>query len=153
MNSSAYTTGESALRISGWPTMPRTPPARIATNQAIITGPNSRPMAAVPRRWTANRAMMITAVSGTIHSSRFGETNLRPSGQHRDRRGDHAVAEEQRCTEDAQGGQYHGCAAPPAQTQHECDERHDAALAVVVGAHHESDVGQRDDDHHRPKNQ
>jgi hypothetical protein len=29
----------------------------------------------------------------------------------------------------------------------------EAALAVVVGTHHERDVGQRDDDHHRPKDQ
>ena len=40
-------------------------------------------------------------------------------------------------------------AQPPQQR----DERHDAALAVVVGAHHERDVGQRDDDHHRPEDQ
>jgi hypothetical protein len=31
------------------------------------------------------------------------------------------------------------------------DQRHDAALAVVVGAHHERHVGQRDDDRHRPE--
>ena len=48
---SAYV-GDSALRISGWPTMPTTPHAPMATNQTIITGPNTRPTAAVPRRCT-----------------------------------------------------------------------------------------------------
>ena len=40
--SSAYV-GDSALRISGWSAIPLTPHAPIATNQTIITGPNSRP--------------------------------------------------------------------------------------------------------------
>ena len=31
------------------------------------------------------------------------------------------------------------------------DQRHDPALAVVVGAHHQRDVGQRHDDHHGPE--
>ena len=38
---------------------------------------------------------------------------------------------------------------PPQQR----DQRHDAALAVVVRAHHQRDVGQGDDDHHRPEDQ
>ena len=33
------------------------------------------------------------------------------------------------------------------------DQRHDPALAVVVGAHHEQDVGDRHDDRHRPEDQ
>jgi len=41
----------------------------------------------------------------------------------------------------------------PAKTPQQRDERHDAALAVVVGVHHQGDVGQRDDDHHRPEEQ
>ena len=59
--------------------MPFTPQAPIAVNQTIITGPNRRPTAAVPCRWTANSATMMTAVIGTIHSSNVGSTTLRPS--------------------------------------------------------------------------
>ena len=48
-------------------------------NQTIITGPKTRPTAAVPRRCTANSATMITAVIGTIRSSNDGLTTLSPS--------------------------------------------------------------------------
>ena len=41
----------------------------------------------------------------------------------------------------------------PAKTPQQRNERHDAALAVVVGAHHQGDVGQRDDDHYRLEDQ
>ena len=52
-------------------------------------------------------------------------------------------------------GQRHRRAPPAAAgpTAQQRDQRHDAALAVVVGAHHQRDVGQRDDDHHRPEDQ
>ena len=33
------------------------------------------------------------------------------------------------------------------------DERHDAALAVVVGAHHQQHVAERHDDRHRPEDE
>ena len=59
--------------------MPATPQAPIATNQAIMTGPNSRPTAAVPRRWTANSSTMITAVRGTTSSSSAGSITFTPS--------------------------------------------------------------------------
>ena len=89
--------------------MPFTPQAPIAVNQTIITGPNRRPTAAVPWRWTANSATMITAVIGTTHvvQRRLDDLEALDRGQHRDRRGDHAVAEEQRGAEDAQRGQHH----------------------------------------------
>src|ERR1700736_1820306 len=51
----------------------------MATNQAIITGPKNRPTAAVPCRWTENNATMITAVIGTMKSSKWGAMALRPS--------------------------------------------------------------------------
>ena len=71
-----------------------------------------------------------------------------PIGPGRDRRGDHALAEEQCCAEEAQRGQRHGGATTPrpAVPPQQRDERHDAAPAVVVGAHHQRDVGQGDDD-------
>jgi len=59
--------------------MPFTPQAAIATNQTIITGPNRLPTLAEPIRWEANRMTMITAVIGTIRSSRDGWTTLSPS--------------------------------------------------------------------------
>ena len=59
--------------------MPPTPHAPMATNQAIITGPNTRPTAAVPRRCTRNSTTMITAVIGTTSSSSDGSTTLSPS--------------------------------------------------------------------------
>lgn len=59
--------------------MPAMPHAPMATNQVIITGPNRRPTAAVPTRWTANSTTMITAVIGTIRLSNDGSTTLRPS--------------------------------------------------------------------------
>ena len=51
----------------------------MATNQAIITGPKNRPTAAVPCRWTENSPTMITAVIGTMKSSKSGSMTLRPS--------------------------------------------------------------------------
>jgi hypothetical protein len=56
----------------------------------------------------------------------------------------------QRGAEDPHSGQHHGDAATlgPAPPAPQSDQRHDAALAVVVYAHHQHDVGQGDDDHH-----
>ena len=86
-----------------------TPHAPMATNHTIITGPKNRPTAAVPCRCTANSATMITAVIGTTEILEVGVDDLEPLDrrEHRDRRGDHAVAEEQRRAEDAQRGQGH----------------------------------------------
>ena len=45
--------------------MPLMPHAPMTANQAIMTGPKTRPTVSVPRRWTRNSTMMITAVIGT----------------------------------------------------------------------------------------
>ena len=116
MNCKAYA-GDSALRISGWSMIAATPQAPIAVNHTIITGPKRRPTAAVPRRCTANNAKMITAVIGTtqVVELRLDHLDALDRRQHRDRGGDHAVAEEQRGAEEAQGGQRDdGPAAPVA---------------------------------------
>ena len=65
---------------------PRSAP--IAANQTIITGPKTRPTAAVPRRCTANSTTMITAVIGTIQSleARVDDLEALDRRQHRDRR-------------------------------------------------------------------
>ena len=44
------------------------PATAMTPNQTTITGPKTRPTAAVPRRWTTKSATMITAVIGTTHS-------------------------------------------------------------------------------------
>jgi hypothetical protein len=100
---------------------------------------------------------MITAVIGTTKSPspRVDHLETLDRGQHRDRGGDHAVAEEQRRTEETRRCQRRRRApptraGPPPQQR---DERHDAALTVVVRSHHQRDVGERDDDHHRPEDQ
>ena len=55
------------------------PHAPMTTNQTTITGPNTLPTLAVPRRWTRKRAMMIAAVIGTTRSLSDGAATLRPS--------------------------------------------------------------------------
>ena len=59
--------------------MPRTPTRPIAANQTPMTGPNRRPTAPVPRRWTRNKTTMIAAVIGTTRSDSDGATTLTPS--------------------------------------------------------------------------
>jgi hypothetical protein len=59
--------------------MPRTPIRPITVNQTPITGPNSRPTAPVPSRWTRNRQTMIAAVIGTTKSDSGDATTLTPS--------------------------------------------------------------------------
>jgi hypothetical protein len=71
--------GDSARRMPGCPAMPTTPRTPIAVNQTIITGPKTRPTAAVPRRCTANSTTMITAVIGTTSAPSDGWTTLSPS--------------------------------------------------------------------------
>ena len=71
--------GESALRIAVCSVMPPIPAAPITVNQAIITGPKTRPTDSVPRRWTRNNMVMMTAVIGTTYSASDGSTVFRPS--------------------------------------------------------------------------
>jgi hypothetical protein len=55
----------SAAKIAGCCAIPHTPSNAIVTNQISITGPNSRPMRAVPCCCTANSATRITTVAGS----------------------------------------------------------------------------------------
>ena len=48
-------------------------------NQTIITGPNTRPRAAVPRRCTMNSAVSTTTARGTTNRSRSGAATVVPS--------------------------------------------------------------------------
>ncbi len=74
--------------------------------------------------------------------------------QHRDGRCDHAVAVEQGRAEQAQRNQP-GAAAPPGGRllRDQGHERQDAAFALVVGAHDEDQVLDRDDERQRVENQ
>jgi len=76
-------------------------------------------------------------------------------GEHRDRRRDHAVAEEQRRTEDAECREDEQQPRPGLRRPlpQQGDEGHDPALAVVVDAEHQPDVGDGDDERHRPEDQ
>ena len=70
-----------------------------------MTGPNKRPICAVPRACTTNSATRITdARSGTTTGREPAVDDLEPlhRREHRDRRRDHAVAEEQRGADHAQ---------------------------------------------------
>ncbi|MNJ66588.1 hypothetical protein D3C77_626780 [compost metagenome] len=74
--------------------------------------------------------------------------------QHRDCRGDHAVAVEQRRAKQAEQHQHPaqtriGCRRAPRQS----GQRHDAALALVVGTQHEQYVFDRDHPDQRPEHQ
>ena len=73
--------------------------------------------------------------------------------QHRNRRGNHAVAIEQRR---GKNPQQHDPARPRLARNVLIDEREKrqtAAFALVVGPHDDADVLDRDDDHHRPEHQ
>ena len=59
--------------------MLRTPSTVSVANQTTITGPNILPTRSVPRRWTANRPVRITSVSGMIQAWSRGVTTCMPS--------------------------------------------------------------------------
>ena len=74
--------------------------------------------------------------------------------QHRDRGRDHAVAVEQRGAEDAEQDERDlRAAAAQVRALDQRDQGHDPALAVVVGAHDERHVLDRDDHRDRPEDQ
>ena len=127
------------------------PSTAMVTNQTTMTGPNRRPTRCVPYCWIdedADRGSP-TAI-GTTYGSNSGVATLRPSTapSTRDRRRDHAVAVEQRRAEDAEQRRATDGAMPsPARRRRQQRrQREDAAFALVVGAHHDRDVLDRDDD-------
>lgn len=68
-----------ARRTDGSPTMWMAPSTPRVPNQSTMTGPNTRPMRAVPLRWTANRPMRITIEIGITQSSRLDVATAVPS--------------------------------------------------------------------------
>ena len=55
------------------------PAAAIAANQRTMTGPKSRPIAAVPRRWIANSRARTPIVHGRMIEERLGAATSTPS--------------------------------------------------------------------------
>ena len=100
---------------------------------------------------------MIVTVIGTTKRVHRRCDRLRPlhRGEHRDRRRDHAVAEEQGRAEhpEAREQELRPPRDPVADLADLGDQRHDPALPVVVGAHHQADVLDGDDHRHRPEDQ
>ncbi len=50
-----------------------------AANHTNMTGPNRRPILAVPRLWNANKVMRMTRVSGTTKGAKALLSTSRPS--------------------------------------------------------------------------
>ncbi len=71
--------------------------------------------------------------------------------EHRDGRGDQPVAVEQRGAEHTEEHEAPHPASRGGLRDHQCRQGEDAALAVVVGAHDQGQVLDRDDDHERPE--
>jgi hypothetical protein len=55
------------------------PSAASTMNQVTITGPNTLPTFAVPKRWPANRPNRISRLIGTTQFASRGEITARPS--------------------------------------------------------------------------
>ena len=90
------------------------------------------------------------------HRRQRGRVDLETfnGAQDRDRGRDCPVAIEQSCTEQAKH-QHAGAPSPWPRVPcaQEREERHNAALAAIVGAHDEDRVLERDDEDQRPDNQ
>ena len=74
-------------------------------------------------------------------------------GQHRNRRRDHAVAVEQRSRKHAEQDDQPAIARLADMAAEQRDEREAAALPLVVRAHQDGNILDRDDDQHRPEDQ
>src|SRR5262249_48932304 len=103
----AAASGLTALRISGAAQILMTPSTPMTRNQPIMTGPNRRPMLAVPRRCIMNSPIRIASVSGKMKSSNAGVISFEAlhGGKHGNRRRNHAVAVEERRSRDPEQDQ------------------------------------------------
>src|SRR5262250_815439 len=142
-----------AFRIAGCEAIPCTPITPIAANHRAMTGPNSRPTAPVPSRCSTNRATMITAVIGTTSSATDGAATLTPSiAESTEIAGVMMLSPKNSEAPKIPSAASTAFARGPAPADQR-DERHDPALTVIVRAHHQQDVGDRDDDRHGPEDQ
>ena len=67
------------MTISGWAAMRPRPAAAMTPNQTTITGPKTRPITWVPKRWIAKRAASTAIVIGSTSESRLGTATFTPS--------------------------------------------------------------------------
>ena len=84
---------------------------------------------------------------------RRGDRQPFDRAEHGDGRRDHRIAIEERRREHAEQHDPRRPAATLRPARHEREQRQAAAFAIVVGAHDDRDVFDRDDDHHRPEHQ
>ena len=139
--------GLTAPRTTGALTIQLTP----STRDARRTRPPS-PGRTAGRRGACRAAgsrtapIRITTVSGTTYGSNSGvATSAFDRAEHRDRRRDHAVAVEQRGAEDAEQRSARSARRRcRSRARQQRGQREDAAFALVVGAHHDRDVLDRD---------
>jgi hypothetical protein len=97
-------------------------------NQRTITGPKTRPIDSVPRRWTAKSPIRIATVMGTTAGLKVSVATSSPS-----------TAERTPLRLGALGQQG--------------EQREDAPLPLVVRAHDEGEVLDADDREHAPEHQ
>ena len=71
--------GHTALSTPGWSTICASPRMAMTRNHTIITGPNTREIRSVPRRWTRNRTTRIATETGTTHDSKALVATSNPS--------------------------------------------------------------------------
>ena len=148
--------GLSAFSTSGLPLMLRMPmrgqrqePEHDDRPECLADQVGAEPLRGEQQQQHADRDRQHPAVQ-----RRRGHLEALDRRQHRDRRRQHAVAEEQRDAEHAEDADQVGrfrCLRQRALRQ--CRERHDAAFALVVGAHDHQHVLHRDHDHQRPEHQ
>ena len=67
------------FRTPGCATIPVIPAAASAANHRSMTGPKSAPTRPVPKRWTANSRVRITAAAGTTTCPSAGAATRTPS--------------------------------------------------------------------------
>jgi len=96
----------------------------------------------------------MTTVIGTTNGSKTPVATPNPSTALKTEIAgrDHAVAVQQSGAEQADGDE-HGMVPLPGLGSHERNQGEDAALAAVVGAHHERQVFHRDGDDERPEDE
>ncbi len=143
------------MSTSGWRLIWRRPSSPITVNHRIMIGPNTLAMPAVPRCWTANRAIRITTEIGITQSANAGVATSKPS-----------TADSTEIAGVINPSPYSNAVpnTPSVTTaaatfgdgltlgrDDERGERQDAALAVVVGPHHEQQVLETDHDDQRPE--
>ena len=128
----------------------------MTTNQTSMIGPNMPPSQEVPLRWTMNKKTRIATVSGTTSAVHLRGVDLDAfdCAEHGNGRRYGAVAVKQGRPEQTDDDQ--DCAPPAllgATWTDQGEQRQDAALAMIVGAHDQNCIFDGNDDDQRPEDQ